>query len=356
MKSITRQLILFPAAWLYGLATKLRNRLYDLNLLHSADTSVTSISIGNITVGGTGKTPHAEYLIRLLAGRYHTAYLSRGYLRRSKGFILARPTATAAQIGDEAFQIYDKFPGITVAVDANRAHGIDQIKSAVPDTQIVILDDAYQHRSIHPDLNILLIDYNRPLHTDHMLPLGRLRESGCNTDRADIIIVTKCPQNMLPVDMLSFRVQINPYPYQSLYFSTLEYLPPRPLAGNEIPSLAGYDILVVTGIAQPQHLCDHLKTFSSNINHIAYPDHHYFSSYDITHISREFEKLTPGNRAIIITEKDRMRLDADTLPDNIRPHIYSIGINVKFLFGMEEKFDSEIQKFAALRCNDAHAR
>lgn len=356
MRTLIKYLILYPTARLYGAAVGLRNKLYDLSMLHSEGTEITSIGVGNITVGGTGKTPHAEYLIELLRGRYKTAYLSRGYRRKSKGFVLAQEGDTTARLGDEARQISRRFGDVTVAVDANRAHGIGQIKSAAPDTQIVILDDAYQHRSIHPDLNILLIDYNRPVHTDHMLPLGRLRESGSNTDRADIIIVTKCPQNMLPVDMLSFRVQINPYPYQSLYFSTLEYLPPRPLAGNDIPSLAGYDILIVTGIAQPQHLCDHLKAFSSNINHIAYPDHHYFSSYDITHISREFEKLTPGKRAIIITEKDRIRLDADTLPDNIRPHIYSIGIKVKFLFGMKEKFDSEIQKFAALRCNDAHAR
>lgn len=352
MKSIIKYLIIYPISWLYGLAVKFRNKLYDLSLLRSEDTALTAISVGNITVGGTGKTPHAEYLLNLLSSIHNTAYLSRGYRRRSKGFIMATTSTSAAQIGDEALQIHNKFPGVVVAVDTNRAHGINQIKKQKPDTRLVILDDAYQHRAIHPDLNILLIDYNRPVFKDKMLPLGRLRESGGNTDRADIIIVTKCPADMLPVDMLSFRVQINPYPYQNLYFTTMEYEAPRPLVGTEPLSLEDRDLLIVTGIAQPQHLCEYLKGFASNIRHIAYPDHHCFSDKDIAHIAREFEKLTPGRRAVIITEKDRARLDINALPDTVRPCIYSIGIKVRFLFDMQEKFDAEVRKFAALRCNN----
>lgn len=347
--SILKNILLRPISWMYSAIVGLRNKMYDLNLLHSSDTDITSIGVGNITVGGTGKTPHAEYLIQSLKDKYELAYLSRGYKRRSQGFVMASPTSTCADIGDEANQISKKYD-ITVAVDANRTRGIAQIKAQRPTTDLVILDDIYQHRSIHPDFNILLIDYNRLIFEDNMLPYGRLRESSKNTDRADIIIVTKCPADMLPVDMLSVRVKINPYPYQNLYFTTLQHMPPRMLDGTPAPDITGYDLLIVTGIAQPQHLHNHLKQYTDNIQSIIYPDHHNFTPKDINHICGTFDKLHNSHRAIIISEKDKARLDIDSLPDLIRPYIYTIGIEIKFLFDMKDKFDADIQKFTTLRC------
>lgn len=347
MKSIIKNMFLRPISWLYGAVVCVRNKLYDLNLRSSTDTAITSIGVGNITIGGTGKTPHTEYLIELLSSKYDVAYLSRGYRRKTSGFVMADDTSTHRETGDEAHQIHKKYD-IPVVVDADRRRGIDKLKSLRPTTQVVLLDDIYQHRSIHTDLNILLIDYNRPIHTDHMLPFGCLRESAKNTDRADIIIVTKCPTDMQPVDMLSARVQINPFPYQNLYFSTLQYLPPKTFDGNDAPDITGYDLLVVTGIARPQHLYDHLKTYTDNISHITYPDHHTFTKQDIEHIARRFDHLHSTHRAIIITEKDRARLDNTALPENIKPHIYTIGIEIKFLFDMKEKFDADILKRTAM--------
>lgn len=355
MNTLIKSIFLRPASLVYGVITGVRNKLYDLNLLHSADTEITSIGIGNITVGGTGKTPHTEYLIRHITGRHEVAYLSRGYKRKSRGFVLADSGTGFEDIGDEANQIARKFD-ITVAVDANRRRGISKIKEARPGTEVVLLDDIYQHRSIHPDLNILLIDYNRPLHTDSMLPYGQLRESSKNSDRADIIIITKCPENMQPVDMLTARVQINPYPYQNLYFTTIGYHAPRKTDGSEAPDLTGYDLLVVTGIARPEHLNEHLKQYTDKITHIAYADHHAFTADNIRHITDTFNKLQPNKRAIVITEKDFARLDAEKLPDEIRQHTYVIAIEPRFLFDMNEKFDQEIDKFITLRCTKNKAK
>ena len=350
MKPILRTILLRPASWLYGAILSIRNKLYDLDVLHSSDTAITSIGIGNITVGGTGKTPHTEYLIRHIIKTHNVAYLSRGYQRKTKGFVLAGENTTYKEIGDEATQIYSKY-GITTAVDANRHHGISKIQTLCPTTDIVLLDDIYQHRSVHPDLNILLIDYNRPIQKDSILPYGRLRESATNTDRADIIIVTKCPPQMQEVEKLTFRTQINPYPYQNLYFTTIDYLPPTTLDNTATPDIHGYELLIVTGIAQPQHLHNHLKQYTSTIHHISYPDHHTFTQHDIQHIVDTFSHLAPEHRAIIITEKDAARLPLNLIPDQIRPYIYIIGITPRFLFDTQSRFDQDIDRHLTLRCH-----
>lgn len=350
MNPFLKTIILAPAAYLYGAAMLIRNKLYDLNILKSTDTEITSISIGNITVGGTGKTPHSEYIIELLKDKYHTAYLSRGYKRLTSGFRMADQNDTAATIGDEACQIHRKYSDVIVAVDANRRNGIKQIKRSRSDTQVVILDDAYQHRTIHPDLSILLIDYNRLTYLDKMLPYGRLRESAQNTDRADIIIITKCPESIMPVDMLSIRVQINPFPYQNLYFTGITYKPIRPVFDAPERDFSGCDLLIVTGISQPQHLHAHLKNHNPTaIKTLIYPDHHRFTVGDIKDIQAELNKMNPTNRAVIVTEKDRARLMSMDIPDLLKQHLYYIGIEIDFKFGMQEKFDKEILKFAETR-------
>ena len=330
---------------LYSIGVRLRNKLFDLGLFRSTKSDITTISVGNITVGGTGKTPHAEYILSLISDKINTAYLSRGYKRSTQGFRIANENSNATTIGDEAFQIKQKFPNITVAVDANRHNALRKLRDSKNPPKIVVLDDAYQHRTLHPDLNILLIDFNRLTYQDSMLPLGELREPSGNTDRADIIIFTKCPTSILPVDMLSTRSQISPFPYQTLYYTTLSYKEPKGLFTNKKLNLQGKEIILLTGIAQPQHLHKHLEKYASLITALKYPDHHKFTSHDIKELAEDFEKLNSDNRAIITTEKDASRLISINIPENIKNDIYTIGIEIKFLFNGKQDFDTQINKF-----------
>ena len=330
---------------LYGIGVGLRNKLFDLGIFHSHKCDLTTISVGNITVGGTGKTPHAEYLLEYLSKRVSTAYLSRGYKRSTAGFKIADEKSTASTIGDEAYQIYRKFENVTVAVDGNRINALKKLQQHKTEPKVVVLDDAYQHRKLHPDLNILLIDYNRLIYRDLMLPLGELRESSENTDRADIIIFTKCPNTMQPVDMLSTRTQINPFPYQTLYYTSLSYGEPKGLFTDKKIELYGKEVLLITGIAQPQHLHKHLEQYASLITALKYPDHHRFTSYDIQEIAEDYEGLANGNRVIITTEKDAARLISMEIPESIKNDIYTIGIEIEFLFNGKQNFNAQIDKF-----------
>ena len=323
----------------------LRNKLFDLGIFHSHKCDLTTISVGNITVGGTGKTPHAEYLLEYLSKQVSTAYLSRGYKRSTTGFRIADEKSTASTIGDEAYQIYRKFENVTVAVDGNRINALKKLQQHKAEPKVVVLDDAYQHRKLHPDLNVLLIDYNRLTYRDLMLPLGELRESSENTDRADIIIFTKCPDTMQPVDMLSTRTQINPFPYQTLYYTSLSYGEPKGLFTDKKIELYGKEVLLVTGIAQPQHLHKHLEQYASLITALKYPDHHRFTSYDIQEIAEDYEGLANDNRVIITTEKDAARLISMEIPESIKNDIYTIGIEIEFLFNGKQNFNAQIDKF-----------
>ena len=345
MNNTLKHILLKPLSVLYGIGVGLRNKLFDLGLYHSTKSDITTISVGNITVGGTGKTPHAEYILSLISNRVNTAYLSRGYKRSTQGFHIADEKSNASTIGDEAFQIKQKFPSITVAVDGNRHNALRKLRDSKNPPKVVVLDDAYQHRSLHPDLNILLIDFNRLTYHDSMLPLGELREPSENTDRADIIIFTKCPPTIMPVDMLSTRTQINPFPYQTLYYTTLTYEEPKGLFTNKKLNLQGKEIILLTGIAQPQHLHKHLEKYASLITALKYPDHHKFTSHDIKELVEDFEKLKNNNRAIITTEKDATRLMSMNIPENIKNDIYTIGVKIKFLFNGQKDFDAQIDKF-----------
>ncbi|MBR5825431.1 MAG: tetraacyldisaccharide 4'-kinase [Paludibacteraceae bacterium] len=345
MNNTLKYILLKPLSVLYGIGVGLRNKLFDLGIFHSHKCDLTTISVGNITVGGTGKTPHAEYLLEYLSKRVSTAYLSRGYKRSTSGFRIADEKSTASTIGDEAYQIYRKFENVTVAVDGNRINALKKLQQHKAEPKVVVLDDAYQHRKLHPDLNILLIDYNRLTYRDLMLPLGELRESSENTDRADIIIFTKCPDTMQPVDMLSTRTQINPFPYQTLYYTSLSYGEPKGLFTDKKIELYGKEVLLVTGIAQPQHLHKHLEQYASLITALKYPDHHRFTSYDIQEIAEDYEGLANGNRVIITTEKDAARLISMEIPESIKNDIYTIGIEIEFLFNGKQNFNAQIDKF-----------
>ena len=345
MNNTLKYILLKPLSVLYGIGVGLRNKLFDLGIFHSHKCDLTTISVGNITVGGTGKTPHAEYLLEYLSKRVSTAYLSRGYKRSTTGFKIADEKSTASTIGDEAYQIYRKFENVTVTVDGNRINALKKLQQHKAEPKVVVLDDAYQHRKLHPDLNILLIDYNRLTYRDLMLPLGELRESSENTDRADIIIFTKCPNTMQPVDMLSTRTQINPFPYQTLYYTSLSYGEPKGLFTDKKIELYGKEVLLITGIAQPQHLHKHLEQYASLITALKYPDHHRFTSYDIQEIAEDYEGLANGNRVIITTEKDAARLISMEIPESIKNDIYTIGIEIEFLFNGKQNFNAQIDKF-----------
>ena len=345
MNNTLKYILLKPLSVLYGIGVGLRNKLFDLGIFHSHKCGLTTISVGNITVGGTGKTPHAEYLLEYLSKRVSTAYLSRGYKRSTAGFKIADEKSTASTIGDEAYQIYRKFENVTVAVDGNRVNALKKLQQHKTVPKVVVLDDAYQHRKLHPDLNILLIDYNRLTYRDLMLPLGELRESSENTDRADIIIFTKCPNTMQPVDMLSTRTQINPFPYQTLYYTSLSYGEPKGLFTDKKIELYGKEVLLITGIAQPQHLHKHLEQYARLITALKYPDHHRFTSYDIQEIAEDYEGLANGNRVIITTEKDAARLISMEIPESFIYDIYTFGIEIEFLFNGKQNFNAQIDKF-----------
>ena len=341
---------LLPLSWFYGLGVGFRNLLFEMNILKSHSYKTPVISVGNITVGGTGKTPHVEYLIRLLKDKIHIAVLSRGYKRKSKGFLLATEETTVAEVGDEPFQMKQKYPEIDVAVDKKRTRGIDHLISGdctEKEVDAILLDDAYQHRYVKPGLNILLVDYHRLIIHDKLLPTGRLREPVKGKDRADIVIVTKCPNSLTPMEYRVLTKQMNLYPYQQLYFTTIKYEPMRPLFdGTEkigtLEELAGRHILLLTGIASPKQIYYDLKPHTSDIHPLRYGDHHNFKKRDIKKINETFEAL-PSPKLIITTEKDAVRLkDVEGLSLEARQNLYVLPISIQFMLEGEESFNEKI--------------
>lgn len=343
---------LLPFAWLYGLVLHLRNKLFDWHWLKSRKFPIPVIVIGNLAVGGTGKTPHTEYLIRLLQPNYNLAVLSRGYKRKSKGFRLAGADTAMNEIGDEPFQMACKYPAVQVAVDADRCHGIDCLMQKVkPVPQVFLLDDAYQHRYVKPGLAILLTDYNRLFTRDCLLPAGRLRESVSGKSRADIVIVSKCPDNLTFAQQESIRNELALSAQQQLYFTTLKYGKLRPLFTKEVEcdldSLqTDKHVLLVTGIASPVRLIDDLKHYTPNIHPVIFPDHHNFTAGDMQQIVVAFQQLPEQERILITTEKDAARLIAHPqLPEKLKPYIYVLPVEVQFLNEQQTLFNQKIIEY-----------
>ncbi len=339
---------MLPLSWLYGIGVRLRNQLFELGLLKSRSFDVPVISVGNITVGGSGKTPHVEYLVNLLKSNVKVAVLSRGYKRKSRGYVLADKGTLMKDIGDEPFQMKKKFPGIYVAVDKDRCHGIDRLTEDdnTKDTDVVLLDDAFQHRYVKPGINILLVDYHRLIIYDKLLPAGRLREPQSGKSRADIVIITKCPKDLKPMEYRVIIKAMSLYPYQKLYFTTLEYEDLRPVycGGKRRLDSIGKDenILLLTGIASPKQMIYDLKPYSRHITPLSYPDHHQFTKKDIEHINEAFSQM-PEPKVIITTEKDNSRLfGMEGLSDEVRHNIYMLPVKIKFMLGQEEDFNDKI--------------
>ena len=344
---------LLPLSWLYGIASGFRNLLFDAGLLKSRAFTIPIISVGNITVGGAGKTPHVEYLIRLLRDRVRVAVLSRGYKRRSRGYQLAGQTTTADIIGDEPYQMWKKFgPDIHVAVNAKRCEGIERLcnDTETKDTDVILLDDAYQHRYVKPGVNILLVDYHRIIVYDKLLPAGRLRESKDGKRRADIVIVTKCPSDLRPMDYRVITKAMDLYPYQKLFFTTLKYTELQGIF-SEAESFTmseikpEHNIMVLSGIASPQHLLQDLTAYTQNITPMTFRDHHRFTAKDVAKINNLFDTI-PQPRIIITTEKDAARLvGLDGLSDDVRKHIYALPIKIEFMLEQGEQFDEYILSY-----------
>ena len=346
-----------PLSWFYGLGVGFRNMLFEMGILKSRSFTVPVISVGNITVGGTGKTPHVEYLVRLLKDKMKVAVLSRGYKRKSHGFVMAQENTTMREIGDEPFQMKQKFPDITVAVDKKRTRGIQKLTSGecVDSIGVILLDDAFQHRYVKPGINILLVDYHRLVIYDELLPSGRLREPIKSKDRADIVIITKCPTDLKPMEFRVITKAMSLYPYQQLFFSTHEYdsLVPlgdlgnlgslgNPESPSSLESLSGKNVLLLTGIASPEQMLQDLKAYTDHIQPLSFSDHHDFKKKDIERINATFEAL-PSPKLIITTEKDASRLAvAEGLSDEVKKSLYVLPIHIKILQDQEELFNQKI--------------
>ena len=339
------RLLLLPFSAIYGLVVVIRNWLYDAGMFKSLGFDVPVISIGNLEVGGAGKSPMAEYLIRLLKDNNKLATLSRGYGRDTKGFILARADSASTQIGDEPAQFKHKFSDVTVAVCEDRVSGIEKLKA---EHNLIILDDAFQHRAVKPGLSILLFDYNQLQLPKLVLPAGNLREPFSGRWRADIMVVTKCPDDMSEALMTKSYGQIAPLNWQPLFFTSINYQPLLDLNGLPVNVIIDADTVVflLTGIANPKPLVKHVRQLTANIIHHNYPDHHQFTLKNIAKLADEFSACRSQKKVIITTEKDVQRLGVhELLPAVAQLPVWVLPISVKFLNNGQQEFDQLIENY-----------
>ncbi|PID92394.1 MAG: tetraacyldisaccharide 4'-kinase [Bacteroidetes bacterium] len=350
-----RKLLLLPLSCLYRGIVWLRNWLYDIGVLKSEAFSIPSICIGNISVGGTGKTPHTEYLAALLMPHYRVATLSRGYKRKTKGFRLVSESDSALEAGDEPLQIKLRHPGLTVAVDERRVNGIRELMRLDPPLEVVLLDDAFQHRSLKAGYYILLMDYSRPNDRDLLLPAGRLREPARNRERAHLILVTRSPKELKPIEMREYVKNMKLSIGQHLFFTTLSYGPFLPVFSNEGAGEIDEEafrkradgILLVTGIAHPQGLQEYAKSISKNTKSIVFRDHHQFKTRDVRRIEAAFQTMADGGKEILIltTEKDAARLKSRRFNAKLASVMFAVRIHVRFLNNDRENFDQQILSY-----------
>ena len=343
---------LYLPAFLYGMVIFLRNKLFDIGIFKEKEYDVPIIGVGNITVGGTGKTPVTEYLVRLLKSEYRVAVLSRGYKRKTSGFILADEKCTSKTIGDEPFQIFRKYPDILTAVDKNRKRGIKKLlsleKGKAP--EVILLDDAFQYRSVLPGISILLSNYNRPIYEDALMPVGLLREQKSSKRRANALIVTKCPENIKPMEMRIIEKDLNLFPYQKLFISSLNYqklVPLLPELEQNAIDLSAIDesvsVLLITGIASPKPLTDKIKSLGCNLEHLAYPDHHWYTKSDTNKIEKRYSEIKSEKKIIIVTEKDAGRLKERNFKNpDFKKNIYYLPVEICFLQDNEHNFNKLI--------------
>lgn len=341
--------LLWISSQLYTLTVAARNSLYDAGIFRSRTFSLPVICIGNITAGGTGKTPHVIYLADKLSAVMEVAVLSRGYLRKSNGF---RPVTGADRVsdtGDEPLQMAHSLKQARVFVDRDRVNGVIEIMRTFPSVEAVILDDGFQHRALRAGLNILLTDWNRLMTRDRMLPLGRLRESLDGMRRADIIIVTKAPPGITPGEMESVRSELREAGAgQGIWFTALAYEMPVPLFfGTPMRGItAGTTVLLVTGIAEPGPLAAYLTDISARVIPLSFPDHHQYTEADIEKITATFDAISEPDKIIITTTKDGVRLkEIINIADHVRKSFHYLPVTVQFIEN-EDEFLTKVYKYA----------
>jgi tetraacyldisaccharide 4'-kinase len=349
-----KYLVLYPLSVLYRLITDTRNFLFNTGILSSEEFDIPVICVGNITVGGTGKTPQAEYLINLLRKDFRTALLSRGYKRKSKGFRLATMSSTVEEIGDEPLQVFRKFPEILVAVDRNRSNGIKTIIKEHPETDVIILDDGFQHRKVKPGLSILLTDFNRLITRDYLIPYGNLRENKNNRKRADVILISKTPEDALESTLNDITREVGVHDEQKLFFTRILYEDLKPLHESSaftrhLPleqNPQDHGAVLITGIAAPGSLKAFLARYFNKIIHLSFPDHHYFSENDIEKVRTAWKGLKSPEKMLITTEKDAVRLREFTnIEVSLKKAFYYITVGVSFLKNEQQEFDNLILNY-----------
>jgi len=333
---------LFPIALIYKFIVQLRNIFFNIGIKHQHKFNIPIISVGNISVGGTGKTPHVEYLISLLKDKYKIAIISRGYKRKTKGFIVANNKHTHEDIGDESKQYQEKFgEEVIISVSNKRVKAIEILMRDFPDIDVILLDDAYQHRYVKPGLSILLSDYHHPFFKDHILPVGLLREPRKNYKRADIIIMTKIPFIFSPIIFDATIKKIKPYNHQEVYFSCVKHQSTIAVnSSKQVIDKATICFLVV-GIANPYPLQEHLSRSFSEVITIKFPDHHNFSLRDILKIKSKFNQHFSKNKVIVTTEKDMTRLNSPEIKKELinLPLFY---VPIKTEINNEKEFNTKI--------------
>lgn len=339
------RILFLPLAIIYWLIIWLRNFLFNKNIFRSSSFGLPIICIGNLSVGGTGKSPMVEFLLEHLQQKFKIATLSRGYKRKTRGYALANENSTALDIGDEPMLFHQKFPGVPVAVGEERLVAIPQLLHDKPGTQVIILDDAFQHRAVRAGLNILLTDYNNLFTRDFYLPTGDLRDLKSSYKRADIIVVTKCRFEMSPGEAEKIKKEIDPLPHQQIFFSSIQYGDPYHITQlTPIELNSKTEVLLVTGIANPQPLKKLLEERTRAYYLMAFRDHYIFRIDDLRDIKKRFERIDAEKKFILTTEKDAIRLakfktELESMP------VYVIPIRHYFLFNDEEKFINSIIKF-----------
>lgn len=346
------KLLLYPLSIIYSIVLFIRHKLFDFNIIKSKSFDVPTICIGNLSFGGTGKTPHTEYLIRLLSGHMKVAVLSRGYGRKTRGFVMAHEGVTHEDIGDEPMQYFTKFPGITVAVDEKRGEGVRMLMEMDEKPDVILLDDAYQHRSIKAGLNILLTDYHNIYSKDTLTPAGNLRDIKHAARRADIIIVTKCPAVLDPYSKKSIIESLRPKSHQKVLFSKIIFdeLTPVNEAARTVNVSENRSILLFCGIANPYPLEDYMNRKTNSLTIMHFNDHHEYSDNDFDEITGNFEKIIGKKKIAVTTEKDFMRMaDNSYLCKFENMPLFTIPIKVRFHDDNEEIFNKEIFDYVGLR-------
>lgn len=342
------QILLAPFSLLYGIGITIRNLFYQYGILKSVRFNIPTIAVGNLSVGGAGKTPHVEYLVRLLKDYINIATLSRGYKRKTKGFKVVQRSNSAEEVGDEPLQYKRKYPDILVAVGESRTLAIPEMLNYYPQTQTILLDDAFQHRAVQPGLNILLTEYSNLFTQDFLLPSGRLREWRNGYKRADTIIVSKCPPDLSWEEKKLIEQEIAPQHHQQLFFSYYSYDNPYYIFNPRYsgPLSKQVDVLLICAIARTDYLLDYLQEKVNSVVLMAFEDHHYFTKHDIGTLRATYERMESDKKIILTTEKDAMRLELHRpfLTEHQLP-IFSLPVAVKFHFEEQEKFDQSVKDF-----------